>query len=56
MEKQPFFRAAMAGLGKCCTGGYGHIGVYRVNFIIHKCLKFQNSSSSDTCILKQCFK
>ena len=30
MEKQPFFRAAMAGLGKYHTGGYGRIGVYRV--------------------------
>ena len=29
-EKQPFFRADMAGLGKYCTGGYGRIGVYRV--------------------------
>ena len=29
MEKQPFFWAAMAGLGKYCTGGYGRIGVYR---------------------------
>ena len=27
MEKQPFFRAAMAGLGKY---SYGRIGVYRV--------------------------
>ena len=31
MEKQPFFRAAMAGLGKYYMGGYGRIGVYRVN-------------------------
>ena len=30
-EKRPFFRADMAGLGKYCTGGYGRIGVYRVN-------------------------
>ena len=30
LEKRPFFRADMAGLGKCCTGGYGLIGVYRV--------------------------
>ena len=30
MEKRPFFRAAMAGLGKYHTGGYGRIGVYRV--------------------------
>ena len=29
MEKRPFFRAAMAGLGKYHTGGYGRIGVYR---------------------------
>ena len=29
-EKQPFFRADMAGLGKCHMGGYGRIGVYRV--------------------------
>ena len=29
MEKWPFFRADMAGLGKYCIGGYGRIGVYR---------------------------
>ena len=33
MEKRPFFRAAMAGLGKYHMGGYGRIGVYRVNVI-----------------------
>ena len=31
MEKRLFFRAATAGLGKYGTGGYGRIGVYRVN-------------------------
>ena len=31
LEKRPFFRADMAGLGKYHTGGYGRIGVYRVN-------------------------
>ena len=31
MEKRPFFRADMAGLGKYCIVGYGRIGVYRVN-------------------------
>ena len=30
MEKRPFFRAAMAGLGKYHMDGYGRIGVYRV--------------------------
>ena len=30
MEKRPFFRAAMAGLGKYRMGGHGWIGVYRV--------------------------
>ena len=30
MERRPFFRAATAGLGKYRTGGYGRIGVYRV--------------------------
>ena len=30
-EKRPFSRADMAGLGKYCMGGYGRIGVYRVN-------------------------
>ena len=29
-EKWPFFLVDTAGLGKCCTGGYGRIGVYRV--------------------------
>ena len=33
MEKRPFFRADMAGLGKYCAGGYGRIGVYRVKGI-----------------------
>ena len=33
MEKRPFFRAAMAGLGKYHTGGYGRIGVYRDNIV-----------------------
>ena len=35
MEKRPFFRAATAGLGKYSTGGYGRIGVYRVNPMRH---------------------
>ena len=30
-KKRLFFRADMAGLGKCCMGGYGRIGVYRDN-------------------------
>ena len=36
MEKRPFFRAAMAGSRKYHTGGYGRIGVYRVNATIPK--------------------
>ena len=32
LEKQPFFRADMAGLGKYHMGGYGRIGVYRVKY------------------------
>ena len=35
MEKRPFFRAAMAGLGKYRMGGYGQIGVYRVKQWCH---------------------
>ena len=37
-EKQPFFRADLAGLGKYHTGGYGRIGVYRdkQNIVFHK--------------------
>ena len=31
-EKRLFFRADLAGLGKYCMGGYGRIGVYRVNY------------------------
>ena len=31
LEKRPFFRADLAGLGKYRTGGFGLIGVYRVN-------------------------
>ena len=30
MEKQPFFQAAMAGMGKYRMGGYGRIAVNRV--------------------------
>ena len=30
LEKRPFFRADMAGLGKYHMGGYGRIGVCRV--------------------------
>ena len=30
LEKRPFFRADLAGLGKCRTGGFGRIGVNRV--------------------------
>ena len=33
LEKLPFFRADMAGLGKYCMGGYGRIGVYRVKLL-----------------------
>ena len=29
--KRQFFRANMAGLGKYHTGGYGRIGVHRIN-------------------------
>ena len=29
LEKLPFFRADMAGLGKYCTGGFDRIGVYK---------------------------
>ena len=29
VEKRTFFRADMAGLRKCHTGGYGRIGVYQ---------------------------
>ena len=36
MEKRPFFPAAMAGLGKYCTGGYGRIGVHRGKLVIHR--------------------
>ena len=34
MEKRPFFRADMAGLGKYHMGGYGRIGVYRVKLAV----------------------
>ena len=41
MEKRPFFRAAMAGLGKYRMGGYGRIGVYRVK-PIHSSVSYQH--------------
>ena len=34
MEKQLFFRATMAGLGKYRTDVYGRIGVYRVKVAV----------------------
>ena len=34
-KNQPFFQADMAGLGKYCIGGYGQIGVYRVNVYLY---------------------
>ena len=41
MEKRPFSRAAMAGLGKYRMSGYGRIGVYRAKVIFREpCLKF----------------
>ena len=50
MEKQPFFPAAMAELGKYCMGGYGRIGVYRVkvkppsyNLLSHLIMATQNN-------------
>ena len=36
MEKRPFFRADMAGLGKYYMGGYGRIGIYRVKYVSQK--------------------
>ena len=36
LEKRPFFQTDTAGLGKYYTGGYGRIGVYRVNHITQK--------------------
>ena len=41
--KMTFFREDMAGLGKYHTGGYGQIGVYRVNcllFVLQSTFKF----------------
>ena len=61
-KKRPFFRADMAGLGKYSMGGYGRIGVYRVNeglglllisakYQIQCDVQLQQSCSSDiTCI------
>ena len=57
MEKQPFFRAAMAGLGKYHMGGYGRIGVYRVKryrtgrYQLKPCTLMAYSSSSITSCL-----
>ena len=46
MEKRPFFRATMAGLGKYHTAGFGWIGVYRVNIRHHGSrVRFGNSKS-----------
>ena len=40
-KKRPFFRADLAGLGKYRTGGFGRIGVYRVNSIYISITKVQ---------------
>ena len=49
MEKHPFFRVAIAGLGKYCMGGYGQIGVYRVE--IQPKTYFSEDNIHDTYIL-----
>ena len=43
-EKQPFFRADMAGLGKYGTGGYGRIRVYRVKMEFCSYFKYRECS------------
>ena len=48
LEKRPFFRADMAGLGKYSAGGYGRIGVYRDK---HRSLK----SSQEQNLTKYCY-
>ena len=42
MEKQTFFWAAMAEMGKYHTSGYGWIGVYSVN-LNYICSKYPDS-------------
>ena len=41
IEKRPFFRVAMARLGKYHTGGYSRIGVYRVKGTSNCLAQFQ---------------
>ena len=37
LEKRPFFRGDMAGLGKYNTAGYGWFGVYRSLILVVTC-------------------
>ena len=49
MEKRPFFRVATVGLGKYHTGGYGRIGVYRVNLtIVHSTIEIVLQNTNTT--------
>ena len=43
LEKRPFFRADMAGLGICCTGGYGRIGVMNYELLTKHCRSLANN-------------
>ena len=45
LEKQPFFQADLAGLGKYRTGGFGRIGVYRVKEAAITHLRLDNTGA-----------
>ena len=49
LEKRPFFRAAMAGLGKYHTVGFGRIGVYRVKENAKSILSLRFLQKSPAC-------
>ena len=46
LEKRPFFQADLAGLGKCRTGGFGRIGVYRVEKRENECVSYLQGADS----------
>ena len=51
--KRPFFQADLAGLGKCRTGGFGRIGVYRVKTLCQGLKGVNESCESITWVMME---
>ena len=50
LEKRPFCRADMAGLGKYHMGGYGRIGVYRVKLCFIQISFLRREKEDNLCV------